>query len=939
MKKFNFIQFFVTVTLLLAVLTAQAQIAQRGSSVNGTSTSTTLTINKPTGVVAGDVMIVNICQRGNGTTAPSLAGWTAISSGAIDGGTTLGALLYKVAGASEPASYTFTLGTGANNNTGTIVAFSGVDVSGPTPFDVAPGSLSLSGASGKTATATGITTVSANAAVIMFAQSSDNQTMGSWNTTNPGSLTEIYEDQYNGTGSNDQTIGAAIALKPAAGATGNGTVTLGASIRWGAMLVALKPAATVTLSPSTAQTISVGGTVAFTASAQNFGGSGNYTYTWTAAGATIPGSNPNTIAGASDSKTLTFPTAGTYTVSVSIARSGATTLTTSTTTVTVNPPANSPIGCDGQFFISYGSAGTATSTTSMNKLTFSGSTITGTAFSTDPTGIGFNALGLNPIDGYMYGVRYSPMQLVRIGNGTPGNVNAVGTITNAQISSADNSYAGCFDADGTYYFWTDANEFYKISGINYPTVPLAATYIGAATPASGFFVDIAIDPSDGQMYGVSGTTGTKNLYKINKTTGALTLVGTYAGTQYIAALFFDEVGTLYGYRQDGTFQQINKSTAALTQVGTSPAYTYADGCGCSFGRVYHDLDFTANPGNQVCPTQVNPNPTFPLVVTVNNRTSTQQTGLTYTLNMSDPKKRFRFTEDAATIKANLIAAGVATLSSTVTLTAEAPATGTNYNKIVVTGFQTGAPASALSFTLQVQLYTLGVPYDAVPMQSVISGLPAIIGSTDQSNDPGTIAPDDPTIISFCGNITLPVELSSFTARRTSSSNVALAWTTSMEINNSGFHVERLIGNSGNWETVGFVSSQAPAGNSADPLNYTFADRNVTKGITQYRLRQVDLDSRSRYSEIRSVKGEGQVGQVFVYPNPTGDGRVNIVFEDGNNAHDVSLSDMSGRIIKQYRNLTTNTLVLTNLVSGMYTLRIIVPETGEQTIEKIVVTKR
>lgn len=100
-------------------------------------------------------------------------------------------------------------------------------------------------------------------------------------------------------------------------------------------VVVTSPVPAVTLTPSGTQNVSVGGSISFTAAATNFGGSNNYTYTWTAAGATIPGSNPNSIAGASDTKSLTFPTAGTFTVSVTIARAGATTMTTATTTVNV----------------------------------------------------------------------------------------------------------------------------------------------------------------------------------------------------------------------------------------------------------------------------------------------------------------------------------------------------------------------------------------------------------------------------------------------------------------------------------------------------------------------------------------------------------------------------------------------------------------------------
>lgn len=598
--------------------------------------------------------------------------------------------------------------------------------------------------------------------------------------------------------------------------------------------------------------------------------------------------------------------------------------------------ANSPIGCNGQFFISYGSAGTSGSTTSINKLTFSGSTITSNAYSTDPTGIGFNAIGLNPVDGYMYGIRYSPMHLIKIGSGTPGNINDLGTITNANISSGDNSYAGCFDSNGDYYFITDANEFYKITGINSPTAPLAATYLGTVAPAGSgsFFIDIAIDPTDGQMYGSAGIS-TKNLYKVNKTNGTLTLVGGLTGSQYVAGVFFDEIGTLFGYRQDGTFQQINKSTAVQTQVGTSASYTYADGCSCAFGRVFHDMKAAPN---QLCPTLINPHPTFYDSVFVTNQTSAQKTGLTYTLDLSgsNGNKRFSFNESAATIAANLFAAGVIPANNAGLISITSVSGGTN-NKLVVSSFQTGGPGITLKFRLQLILTTLGGAYNPVPYQSVISGLPANIGSVDYSNDLIGAAPDDSTVVSFCPNITLPVEFASFTAKR-NGSLVNLKWVTSTEINNKGFNIERMLG-SGGWETIGFVTSQAQDGNSSSELSYAYTDPNNFKGISQYRLKQVDLDGHYKFSDIRAVRGEDQKDKVIIFPNPS-DGKVSVLFGDNSGIiRDVTLLDMSGRTVKQWKGLTVNNIQIDNLAPGMYTLRIYVPATGDQTVEKIVVNKR
>lgn len=187
-------------------------------------------------------------------------------------------------------------------------------------------------------------------------------------------------------------------------------------------------------------------------------------------------------------------------------------------------------------------------------------------------------------------------------------------------------------------------------------------------------------------------------------------------------------------------------------------------------------------------------------------------------------------------------------------------------------------------------------------------------------------------------ITLPASLLSFNASR-NSSIVNLKWSTVSEQNSKGFNVERMVGN-GNWETIGFVNSQANGGNSNAELSYTYADFNTFKGISQYRLKQIDFDNNSKLSDIRAVRGQDQKGGgIVVYPNPS-EGKVNVQFENASNTmHDATLNDMSGRIIKQWKSVTTNTIQIDNLLPGMYSLRVLNRETGEQIVEKIVVNKR
>jgi putative nucleotidyltransferase with HDIG domain len=241
---------------------AVAAIVERGDTW-ATTGGTTLTIGKPAGVVAGDVMIVNIAKVGNNTTAPSLNGWTLIDGRSLNGGTLrYGAVLYKVAGSSEPASYAFALGFGTYGAVGSILAFYNVDTSGATPFDVAPGAILVSPISQIQVAATTITTVSSNAALIMFgmaANSGPTWNDGAWSTASAGPLSELYDRQL-GTAS----VGAAWVTMAVAGATGNGSATLSAAQRNGAILIALKPLTPTTLTVS-AVTGSYGGNASLTA--------------------------------------------------------------------------------------------------------------------------------------------------------------------------------------------------------------------------------------------------------------------------------------------------------------------------------------------------------------------------------------------------------------------------------------------------------------------------------------------------------------------------------------------------------------------------------------------------------------------------------------------------------------------------------------------------
>ncbi|OSZ80022.1 hypothetical protein CAP36_01795 [Chitinophagaceae bacterium IBVUCB2] len=192
----------------------------------------------------------------------------------------------------------------------------------------------------------------------------------------------------------------------------------------------------------------------------------------------------------------------------------------------------------------------------------------------------------------------------------------------------------------------------------------------------------------------------------------------------------------------------------------------------------------------------------------------------------------------------------------------------------------------------------------------------------------------PTVRSI-GGAPLPVTFSSFSASRVNTS-VQLKWETTTEINNSGFTIERNTGST--WEKVAVVASKSADGNSTEKLSYQYTDINTTKGMSQYRIKQTDFDGQSKYSEVRAIRGQDQVAKTTVYPNPAVDGRVNVVFADAS-ARNIVLVDMAGRTIKQWNKYTGNSLQVSDVAPGMYSIRISNLETGDIASEKLIMSAR
>jgi hypothetical protein len=185
---------------------------------------------------------------------------------------------------------------------------------------------------------------------------------------------------------------------------------------------------------------------------------------------------------------------------------------------------------------------------------------------------------------------------------------------------------------------------------------------------------------------------------------------------------------------------------------------------------------------------------------------------------------------------------------------------------------------------------------------------------------------------------LPVTLTSFTAKPTPDNKVSLAWVTSTEQVNKGFRIERQAGNdNGKFEQIGFVGSKAKDGNSQSTLTYNFIDAAPKFGAASfYRLVQEDLDGKLTYSEVRVVKLNGQ-SVSMVFPNPS-NGAVNISRTADGRKMNIQVIDQSGRIVSQVNNITDANYRINISQSGVYSIKMMYPETGEQSTQRVVVQK-
>ncbi|MEM6696938.1 MAG: SdrD B-like domain-containing protein, partial [Bacteroidota bacterium] len=171
------------------------------------------------------------------------------------------------------------------------------------------------------------------------------------------------------------------------------------------------------------------------------------------------------------------------------------------------------------------------------------------------------------------------------------------------------------------------------------------------------------------------------------------------------------------------------------------------------------------------------------------------------------------------------------------------------------------------------------------------------------------------------SIPLPVELIAFKATP-DVDHIDLTWITASEIDNDYFDLER----SEDGKSFKAITQLDGQGTTLEQVTYAYEDATVQPNVLYYyRLKQVDFDGTSEYSEIVTAQINGEKeGGMELYPNPVGVGStLNVRFFTEEFTAELYIMDIQGRIIRTIKRDIVNTgwniieIEVADLAAGTY----------------------
>ncbi len=179
----------------------------------------------------------------------------------------------------------------------------------------------------------------------------------------------------------------------------------------------------------------------------------------------------------------------------------------------------------------------------------------------------------------------------------------------------------------------------------------------------------------------------------------------------------------------------------------------------------------------------------------------------------------------------------------------------------------------------------------------------------------------PFILSFpfTGAGVLPVAFGYFKAEQKQPFTITLEWSTLEESNNSRFIIER-SNDQKTWVEIGSITS---TGNSTNVTHYSFIDKSPLGGNNYYRLRQVDLNAQTSFSQVVKIVNVIKKN-ISIFPNPVNSTTQLFTKEPFKPGQIIQLIDGKGTRLKTINPTGGNRVQLdmNGLAAGLYLVQLI-----------------
>ena len=182
-------------------------------------------------------------------------------------------------------------------------------------------------------------------------------------------------------------------------------------------------------------------------------------------------------------------------------------------------------------------------------------------------------------------------------------------------------------------------------------------------------------------------------------------------------------------------------------------------------------------------------------------------------------------------------------------------------------------------------------------------------------------------------VVLPVTFTSVKAYR-QDKNINVEWTVENEMNMKQYEAEKSI----NGTQFATLTVKAATANGGHAANYVTADVNPVEGYNYYRIKSVDINGKTAYTNVVKVLMGSIKQDITIYPNPITDGMIHLqLMNQPEGKYGIRLLNKLGQVMTaQQINHTegSSTEIIKwdiNMAHGMYQLEVTKPDRTQTSI--------